>query len=106
MPDDAPPPDAPKPENQRRKPRRKGRWAVPVVTENRFEVLVLLVLSAALLLSITLFAVLAVASKDPAISSKLADALAYISMLSIGAIGGRLSGKANAPERVEGTGRR
>lgn len=83
------------------KPRRARRVAIPTITENRFDVLVLLVLSAALFTSMILFTVLAVVSKDTAISAKLADALAYICMLSIGAIGGRLTGKTVGPERLE-----
>ena len=88
-----------KPPTQRS--RRQGRIALPVITENRFDVLVLIVLSLALFLSLILFTVLAVVSKDSAINSKLADALAYICMLSIGAIGGRLTGRTGSPERIE-----
>jgi hypothetical protein len=94
-----PKPDEPTPPSP--KSRRPGRAALPVITGNRFDVLVLLVLSTALFLSMILFTILAIVSKESAISSKLADALAYICMLSIGAIGGRLTGKTSEPDRLE-----
>lgn len=92
MPD--PPADPPTPRGERPRPRRRRRRAKLTATENPMEVRVFWALSIACFVSMTLYTVLTFFDKNAALPG-------YIATLTIGAIGGRLSGRANNPDQVE-----
>jgi hypothetical protein len=84
------------------KPTRK---ALPVITQNRLFAGLILIVTAAFLLSLVGLGLLALFGKDPptALQSKFADACDFTLKVTLGALVGLLGGRAAAPDRIEVT---
>jgi hypothetical protein len=82
------------------KPTRK---ALPVITQNRLFAALILIVTAAFLLSLVGLGTLAAFGKDPptTLQTKFADACDFTLKVTLGALVGLLGGRAAAPDRME-----
>ena len=82
------------------KPTRK---ALPVITQNRLFAGLILIVTAAFLMSLVGLGVLAAFGKDPptALQTKFADACDFTLKVTLGALVGLLGGRAASPDRME-----
>lgn len=100
MPDAQPDAEGKSPRAKSNAPRRR---ALPVVTENRLFLLLILIVTGSLGFGLLGLAALAMFGKEPptTLQSKFADVCVYICMVSIGTLVGLLGGRASAPDRLE-----
>ena len=79
------------------------RRALPVITQNRLFVLLIVIVTAAFMLSLIGLGVMALLGKDPptALQTKFADACDFTLKVTLGALVGLLGGRAAAPDRME-----
>jgi hypothetical protein len=102
MPDEKP--GADKPAGTPAKTTTPKRPAVlPVITQNRLFAGLILIVSAAFLLSLIGLGLLAIFGKDPptTLQTKFADACDFTLKVTLGALVGLLGGRAAAPDRLE-----
>lgn len=97
MPD--PTPEEPK------KPATKSprKAALPVITQNRMFVLLILIVTSAFAFSLIGLALLAILAREPPteMQKRFGEVCVYIAMVTIGALVGLLGGRAAAPDRLE-----
>jgi hypothetical protein len=97
-------PEAPPPSDKPpRQPAPKRPTALPVITQNRLFAGLIVIVTAAFLLSLVGLAVLAMFGNDPptALQTKFADACDFTLKVTLGALVGLLGGRAAAPDRLE-----
>lgn len=99
MPEETPTPET-KPPGNRAPP---GRKALPVVTQNRMFAGLILIVTAAFLLSLVGLGLLALFGKEPptTMQTKFADACDFTLKVTLGVLVGLLGGRAAAPDRIE-----
>lgn len=92
----AQPPATPKPTPPR-------HVALPVITQNRLFTLLILIVTAAFLISLIGLGLLALFGKEPptTLQTKFADACDFTLKITLGALVGLLGGRAAAPDRLE-----
>src|SRR5205085_10559333 len=102
VPEAPPPSDQPTPATPKKPPARRPT-ALPVITQNRLFAFLILIVTAAFLLSLVGLALLAMFGKEPptALQTKFADACDFTLKVTLGALVGLLGGRAAAPDRVE-----
>lgn len=96
-----PDPSPEEPKKPAAKPARKA--ALPVITQNRMFVLLILIVTGSFAFSLIGLAVLALFSPQPPtdMQKRFGEVCVYIAMVTIGALVGLLGGRAAAPDRLE-----
>lgn len=84
-------------------PPRTRRTGLPVITQNRLFTLLILIVTAAFVLSLVGLGLLAIFGKEPptTLQTKFADACDFTVKVTLGALVGLLGGRAAAPDRLE-----
>jgi len=100
------PDDSPVPEKAQTAPKataQKRQTAIPVITQNRLFAVLILIVTAAFLLSLIGLGLPALFGREPptALQTKFADACDFTLKVTLGAIVGLLGGRAAAPDRLE-----
>jgi hypothetical protein len=94
-------PSPEEPKKSAAKPARKA--ALPVITQNRMFVLLILIVTGAFVFSLVGLALLAILAHEPPteMQKRFGEVCVYIAMVTIGALVGLLGGRAAAPDRLE-----
>lgn len=94
---------APDPEPASVEKPKPTRKALPVITQNRLFAALIMIVTAAFLLSLLGLGLLAMFGKDPptTLQNKFADACDFTLKVTLGALVGLLGGRAAAPDRME-----
>jgi hypothetical protein len=98
-----PSPDEPKKSAEKAAAKTPRKAALPVITQNRMFVLLILIVTGAFAFSLVSLGVLAIFAKEPPteMQKRFGEVCVYIAMVTIGALVGLLGGRAAAPDRLE-----
>jgi hypothetical protein len=98
-----PSPEEPKKPAEKAAPKTPRRTALPVITQNRMFVLLILIVTGAFAFSLVGLALLAILAREPPteMQKRFGEVCVYIAMVTIGALVGLLGGRAAAPDRLE-----
>lgn len=102
MPDPTPEEPAKKPADKAA-PKTPRKVALPVITQNRMFVLLILIVTGSFAFSLIGLALLAILAREPPteMQKRFGEVCVYIAMVTIGALVGLLGGRAAAPDRLE-----